>query len=139
MIEITNGFTSITAGADAIEPPPWPDAGESPTTCRRRAPTGARVTLEFSRAEALPPDQPVSVRYVFGGGGAVREVVGFAKPTHVEVQWGRAAVYHYRLSYWIAPAALMSMAAGNVRQRAPTAARRLASGGKEPRGDLIRA
>jgi hypothetical protein len=114
MIEITDGFTSITAGSDAIAAPPWPDAADSRPQYKR-APTGARVTLEFSRDAPLPPGQPVRVRYEFGDGGALREVVGIAKPTHVEVRWGRALIFHYRLSHWIAPNALVPVAAGNVR------------------------
>jgi len=115
MIEITDGFTSITAGADSIAAP-WPDAADSRSPCRRN-PTGVRVTLEFGRAAALPPDQPVRVRYEFGEGGALREGIGIARPTYVEARWGRPVVYHYRLSHWIAPGALMPMAAVNVRQR----------------------
>src|SRR6187200_1966857 len=114
MIEITDGLTSITAGADSIAAPSWPHAGDARTQ-RRRAPTGVRVTLEFSRASALPIDQPVRVRYEFGERGMLREAVGIAKSTHVEVRSGRANVYHYRLSHWIAPAAL-SIAASNVLQ-----------------------
>ncbi len=117
MIVITEGFTSISAGADSIAPPPpLPGANGSQTHCRR-APTGARVTLEFSRAAALPPDAPIKLRYEFGDRGILREVVGIAKQTQVEVRWGCAAVYHYRLSHWIAPGELLSIATGNVRQR----------------------
>ena len=115
MIEITDGFTSITAGADTIEAPPWSDAAQ-PRTRRRRAPTGVRVTLNFSRDAELPRDQPVRVRYEFGD-GTLRETVGIAKPTHVDVHCGRLVNYHYRLSYWIAPGARSSVAADNVRQR----------------------
>jgi hypothetical protein len=122
MIEITEGLTSITAGADSIAAPTWPDAGDSRAT-RRRAPTGVRVTLEFSRETALPIDQPVRVRYEFGEHGTLREAVGIAQSTHVEVRWGRANVYHYRLSHWIAPGALR-IAPSNVLQlkRASTVA-----------------
>ena len=122
MIEITEGFTSITAGADSIAPPPWPDPGDSRPP-GRRAPTGVRVTLEFSRAAALPPNQPVTVRYQFGDGGIWREVVGIAKATYVDVCWGRAVVYHYRLSHWIAAAELITPAASNVRYRTEVAKR----------------
>ena len=108
MIDITNGFTSITAGADSISAPFWRDTADSGTP-RRHDPTGVRVTLEFSRDSALPPDQPVRVRYEFGSDGFLREVVGVAVPTHSVVRWNRAVVYHYRLTHWIA--------AGNLRQR----------------------
>ena len=113
MIEIADGFTRITAGADASGAPPWPDSCDSQTP-RRRAPTGVRVTLEFGSAAALSPDQPVKVRYEFGGDGRVREAVGIAKPTRVEVRWGRAVIYHYRVSHWIVPGALMSLAASDA-------------------------
>jgi hypothetical protein len=144
MIEITEGFTSITAGADAVAAL-WPDMGGSQTHCRR-APTGVRVTLEFSRAAALPSDEPVRALYDFGDGGAPREVVGIANPTHVEVRWGRAVVYHYRLSHWIAPGELAPIAADYERQRTEAAKMprqdasirgRLADEGECARGDLI--
>ena len=145
MIEITESFTSITAGMDPVGEPPWRGRGDSREP-RGHPPTGARVTLEFSRDEALPPGQPVRVRYQFGSDQTVRETVGIALPTHTTVRWGRAVVFHYRLSHWLAPGALMMpIAAGNVRQlcdqlpgEAPSA-RRVANGGEAPRGDLIRA
>ena len=129
MLEITEGFTSITAGADCIAPPPGPDPGDSRQP-GRRVPTGARITLEFSRAAALPPNQPVRVRYEFGDGGIVREVVGIAKATYVDMCWGRAVVYHYRLSYWIAAAELIVPAANTMRhptEEAPSLLRSIAS------------
>ncbi len=117
MIEITDRFTSITAGTDSIAAPMWPDAGSSRKQARR-APTGARVTLEFSLDQALPPDQPVRVRYEFGDDGIRREAVGIARMTHENERWGRAVVYHYRLSHWIPPDEIRKeMSAGNVRQR----------------------
>jgi len=120
MIEITDRFTSITAGMDPVRVPPLHDASDSRVQ-RQHAPTGARVTLEFSRDEALPPGQPVRVRYEFGDDGTVREAVGVPVPTHARVSWGCTVVYHYRLSHWIAPGALMSTVAGYVRQRTETA------------------
>jgi hypothetical protein len=116
MIEITDRVTSITAGMDPVGVPYPHDAGDSRVQ-RQHAPTGARVTLEFSRAEALPPGQPVRVRYEFGDDGAVREAVGIAVPTQSRVRWGCAVVYHYRLSHWIAPGELKSTVASYVRQR----------------------
>ena len=118
MIEITDGFTSISTGADSI------DGG---SRHRPRSATGARVTLEFSREVALPPGQPVRVRYDFSGDGTVREAVAIAKPTRTIARWGRAVVFHYRLSHWIAPGALDHFA-GNVRYRTETA--------EKPRNDL---
>ena len=127
MIEITQGFTSITAGADRVA-----------HTQAERAPTGARVTLEFSRDASLPPDQPVRVRYEFGG--ILREAVGIATPTHQKARRGQTTVYHYRLSHWIAPEALMQAAAGNVRHRTDeTKGQLIANEGDTFRGDPIRA
>ena len=145
MIDITDRFTSISAGVDPVGEPPWRGKGDSREQ-RERPPTGARVTLEFSRDEALPPGQPVRVRYRFGSEQIARETVGIAVPTHTTARWGRAVVFHYRLSHWIAPGALMMpIGAGNVRQlcdqlpgEAPSA-RRVANEGGKPRGDLIRA
>jgi hypothetical protein len=116
MIDITDGFTSITAGADAIASSPRADAGEVQNQSMR-SPTGVRVTLKFGRSAALPPDQPVRVQYEFGDEGRLREAVGIATPTFVEARWVHAVVYHYRLSHWIAPGALMATVPGNVRQR----------------------
>jgi len=130
MIEITDRFTSITAGMDPVGVPPPLDAGDSRLQ-RQHAPTGARVTLEFTREEALPPGQPVRVRYEFGDDGTVREAVGIAVPTHARVRWGCTVVYHYRLSHWIAPGALMSTVTGYVRQRTE-AARRPRSDSAQP-------
>ena len=127
MIEITQGFTSITAGSDLVLPPCSP-AGDARTQTRR-APTGARVTLEFSRDASLPLDQPVRVRYEFGD-GILREAVGIARPTHLQERRGHADVYHYRLSHWIA--------AGNVRQRTDARATQPVTS-DELRGDPIRA
>ena len=117
MIEITDGFTSITMRADAVTPSSWSMAGSSPSQRVPRAATGARVTVEFCRDTPLPEGQPVRVRYDFADDGSVREGTGMAQSTRRVVRWGASVVYHYRLSHWIAPAALTQFAAGNVRQR----------------------
>jgi hypothetical protein len=105
MMEITEGFTSISAGSDNIE-------GSA-----RRSPTGARIVVEFRSDESLAAGQPVTVRYDFAGDGALREGMGIARPTRTVVRWGRAVQYHYRVSYWIAPSALMSCVADKARSR----------------------
>ena len=106
MMEITEGFTSISAGSDNIE-------GSA-----RRSPTGARIVVEFRSGESLAAGQPVTVRYDFAGDGTLREGMGIARPTRTVVRWGRAVQYHYRVSYWIAPSALMSCVADKARSRA---------------------
>jgi hypothetical protein len=107
MIEITNGFTSISAGADSIEvleqacaPPPW-------VAYAPRRPTGARVTVEFRRTSSLSPTQAVTVRYDFAADGNVRQLTGIPEHIQTVVQRGRAVVYRYRMSHWIAASALM--------------------------------
>jgi hypothetical protein len=94
MIEIIDGFTSIWTGSDPI----------SPLGDHHR--TGARVTLEFCREAALSPGEIVCARYDFGGDGRMRATTGVAQHTHSVARSGRAPVFHYRISHWIAPAAL---------------------------------
>ena len=106
MIEIFEGFTSISAGADPIPPPEG-----------ARAPTGARVSLEFCRDEALPPGATVRAQYEFAGDGCQRVAVGVPTATRTDSGQGRKAVFHYRISHWIAPHALMPTATRNVRYR----------------------
>lgn len=113
MIEITHGFTSISAGSDSI--------GNS-----SRALTGARVFVEFARDAALAPNERVRVRYEFGGDGTILEADGIAVPTRKVVRWGRPVVFHYRMTHWIAPSALT-----------PMAPRRPLSGSCETPGDPI--
>lgn len=98
MIEIADGFTSISAGSDLISPPP---ARGAPRT------TGARITVDFSREVALAPGQIVRARYDFADNGQLRTVVGPAMPTHAVARSRRAVVFHYRISHWIDAASLM--------------------------------
>lgn len=109
MIEINDGFTSISAGHDVID-------GLS------RVATGARVTVEFQREVPLAPAASVRVRYEFAGSGDWREYTGIPQPIRSVVRWGRAVVHYYRLSYWIAPSALMESGgtAALPAQSAPT-------------------
>ena len=106
MIEITEGFTSICAGADPISPP-----------MATPRPTGARVTLEFCRDEPLALGQRVEAHYEFAGDGRLRTATGIAMPTRVVAHAGSAVVFHYRLSHWIEPKAVMQFVTANVRHR----------------------
>jgi hypothetical protein len=117
MIEITDGFTSITIRADEVMPASWGMAGSSPHQRLARAATGARVTVEFCRDTPLPEGQAVRVRYDFADDGSVREGTGMAQSTRSVARWGATVVYHYRLSHWIAPAALTQSTTSNVRHR----------------------
>ncbi len=69
MIEITDGFTSISAGADSIEDPMQTHAPLLDETRTPRRPTGARVTVEFYRTSSLSPTQAVTVRHGFAADG----------------------------------------------------------------------
>jgi len=107
MIEITDGFTSISTGADSIEVPEHAQAPPPGAGCAPRRPTGARVTVEFRRASSLSPMQAVTVRYDFAADGNVRQFTGVPKHTRTVVRQGRAVLYHYRLSHWIAASDVM--------------------------------
>jgi len=106
MIAIDDGFTSISAGCDPIDPV-------------SRLATGARVTVDFHRAVALAVGEPVRVRHEFAGNGDWRECTGIPLPIRTVVRWGRAVVYHYRLSYWVPAAALLDHAGTAARPRQP--------------------
>ena len=116
MIEITNGFTSICTGTDSLVPAFGEMAAAISGRRLERPPTGARVTLDFCRESPLPPGAQVRVRYDFGGDG-LREAVGTARPIRAVSRRGQSVVYHYRLSHWITPAAVMQFVGFNVRQR----------------------
>ncbi len=120
MIEITDGFTRISAGADSIEDLGQASAPPSAATRASRRPTGARVTVEFYRTSSLSPTQAVTVRYDFAADGNVRELVGMPKPIRTIVRHGRAVYYYYRLSHWIAASALKDLSrAARGRRVAP--------------------
>lgn len=137
MIEITDGFTSISAGSDSIEGVAQRFARASGGACAPRSATGARVTVEFRREISLAPAQVVRVRYDFAGDGNVREGTGIAKPVRTDVRCGRAVLYYYRLSHWIAPAALMKFAVRNERSKAPVWAKRLRGNSSPPILELV--
>lgn len=107
MIEITDGLTSISAAADRMEVLEHAYAAPAGFACAQRSPTGARVTVEFQRTSSLAPTQAVTVRYDFAADGNIRELTGIPKPIRTVVRQGRAVVYHYRLSHWIAASALL--------------------------------
>jgi hypothetical protein len=107
MIEISSGFTSISAGSDSLEGDAQP-----------RPPTGARITFEFSRTESLGPDELVRLRYDFADDGHVRECTGIAMPIQTVARWNRSALFCYRVSQWIDPSALMHFVSREVRSRA---------------------
>ena len=117
MIEITSGFTSISAGYDCCQSlaADYSRASGEPAPVRR--PTGARITVDFRRLTALEPGQMLRVRYDFAGDGRQREGTGIATAPRTEVRRGHAVVYHYRVSFWIPPTALMNFIPGNVRYR----------------------
>jgi hypothetical protein len=119
MIEITDGFTRISAGSDPIQ---------GPVKGKARSPTGARVELEFCRELALAADQPVMVRYDFADDGKLREGIGSATPIRTVVRWGRTVLYHYRLSYWLAPCRLGVFVPDKARARLNPPLPEMASG-----------
>ncbi len=107
MIEIRDGFTSISAGADSTDVfeqayTHRPEVARAP-----RRPTGARVTVEFRRTSSLSPTQCVTIRYDFAADGNVREVTGIPKLIRTVVRRRQAVLYYYRLSHWIAASELM--------------------------------
>ena len=97
MIEISERITRVTASSDPISPQVANGA---------HAPTGARVTLEFSRSRPLSAGQEVRVRYDFSGNGRLLDCVGIPQPTYVVARRGRLVVFHYRMSHWITPTTL---------------------------------
>jgi hypothetical protein len=107
MIEISKRITSVTTSSDPISRS-WPEgAGRSQASNRARAPTGARVTLEFSLNVPLSEGQEVRVRYDFAGDGRLMDCVGIPQPTYIVARRGRLVVFHYRLSHWITPSKLL--------------------------------
>ena len=103
MMEISERITRVTTSSDPISPLWQEDAGRSKVANGTRAPTGARVTLEFSRIVPLSAGQEVRVRYDFTGDGSFLDCVGVPQPTHIVARRGQLVVFHYRLSHWIKP------------------------------------
>ena len=111
MIDISERITRVTTNSDPITPPRPRAAGRSQVADITRAPTGARVTLEFSRSVPLSPGQQVRVRYDFTGDGHFLDCVGVPQHTYFVARRGHVVVFHYRLSHWITPAALLRIRA----------------------------
>ncbi|MEO8018052.1 MAG: hypothetical protein ABI769_09580 [Pseudomonadota bacterium] len=110
MVEIREGLTDIAIGTDPLNGQ-WRDPLSA-----AHLPTGARVTLTFQLPAALPPRAVVCVRYDFAGNGDEREARGTPRASHTVV-CGDRTVYHYRLSYWIPPHAVMTFLPTRARQR----------------------
>jgi|SRR5688572_4805209 len=114
MIEISERITRVTMSSDSI-PRSWPlDATQSRLPTAGRAPTGSRVTLEFSRLAPLPPGEAVRVRYDFAGDGQLVDCVGVAQRTHVVARHGQLVAFHYRLSHWISGSAQLGIQVVNA-------------------------
>jgi hypothetical protein len=105
MIEISERITRVTMSSDAALSP-LEGAGPSRLPRAARAPTGARVTLDFSRTRPLTDGEVVRLRYDFAGDGNLRECAGIAWLTHTVERPGHLVVFHYRLSHWITPSML---------------------------------
>ena len=106
MIEISERITRVTTSSDVISPSRPELAARSQVANGARAPTGARVTLEFSRSVPLSPGQQVRLRYDFTGNGHFLDCVGIPQHTYVVARRGHLVVFHYRLSHWVTPSAL---------------------------------
>ena len=69
MIDICERITRVTTNSDPISSP-WPEwPARSRVAKGARAPTGARVTLEFTRSAPVTAGQEVRLRYDFMGNG----------------------------------------------------------------------
>jgi hypothetical protein len=106
MMDISDRITRVTTSSDLVSPPWLEGAGRSQVANGARAPTGARVTLEFNRSVPLSVGQQVRVRYDFTGGGRFLDCVGVPEATHTVARRGQLVTFHYRLSHWITPSTL---------------------------------
>jgi hypothetical protein len=102
-------FTSIEVAADGF--PHFDKNGYVATSRERSAPrrasTGARVTVRFSRRAPLPADTDIRVRYDIAENGGLRGILGIPQLTHTTSHPGEGAAYHYRLSHWIPAPSVM--------------------------------
>lgn len=109
MINVIAGFTSIDVAADGF--PHFDKNGYVATSrersAQRRASTGARVTVSFSRRAPLPSDSDIRVHYDIAENGGVREILGVPQLTHTTPHHGDGTAYHYRLSHWIPAPSVM--------------------------------
>ncbi|MDB6090755.1 MAG: hypothetical protein JWN85_3539 [Gammaproteobacteria bacterium] len=110
-VRVTDGFTSISVMPDEI-PRLTANGLHALTPLDRAFPhrlsTGARVTVEFITNTQVQPDREVRACYDIAGDGTFRECMGIPNLTHTTPgPHGNGAVYHYRLTHWIAPQAVM--------------------------------
>jgi len=111
VIDVTKGFTSIDVAADGyphFDQGAYLSANSSGGPVVSRHPTGARVTLTFSRDAPLPPNTDIRVQYDIAQNGDVREILGTPQLTHTRAGGDGATSYHYRLSHWIPALSVMS-------------------------------
>jgi hypothetical protein len=97
VIDVIDGFTSIEVSSNQF---PYFNVNGYVAAVRRAA-TGARVTVAFSRNAPLPPQTDIRVRYDIAENGGLREILGIPKLTHTTAPHDAGAAYHYRLSHWI--------------------------------------
>lgn len=111
MIDVTDGFTDIAVTPDEIPYLGSTGLGHTPAqkcSLERRQPSGARVTIEFSRPAPLSLNGEVRLSYDFEENGRLREIVGTPRFTHTTAPQGqRDPTYHYRISHWITAASVM--------------------------------
>jgi len=115
LAQLMNAVTSITVLPQQVPQPPSSGLAALAARLRgdarqqaRRAPTGARVTLEFASDARLPAMQKMRICYDFAENGGWRECIGIPELTHTTRPAGREGLqYHYRLSHWIAAPQIM--------------------------------
>jgi hypothetical protein len=111
LVSVADGFTSITVMPDEL--PRLTTNGLNPQTphdrtLAHRVSTGARVTMEFITDTQVQPNREIRVCYDIAGNGTWRECMGIPNLTHTTQRAeGDGAVYHYRLSHWIAAPSVM--------------------------------
>jgi hypothetical protein len=109
VINVMDGFTSIEVASDGF--PHFTAKGYVTTprehSAERRASTGARVTVAFSRRSPLPTDTDIRVRYDIAENGDLREILGIPRLTHTTVHRDAGSAYHYRMSHWIPALSVM--------------------------------
>ncbi len=111
LLRVADGFTSITVMPDEL-PRLTSNGFDAPAphdrTLAHRASTGARVTVEFITEFQVQPNRQVRACYDIAGDGTWRECKGIPDLTHTTQRpEGDGAVYHYRLSHWIAAPSVM--------------------------------
>ena len=116
MIDVTDGFTGIAVTPDEISYLTRTGFENTPSqACSSgcRQPSGARVTVEFSRSAPLSPNGEVRLCYDFEDNGRLREIVGTPRLTHTTAPQGqRDPTYHYRISHWITASSIMRFLPG---------------------------